>query len=82
MPEQLDAARAQLGRVGGSRWGWVLQIKFPCHPPFSLSLVDDSSVVFSVDSVVGDWSLVGLVLKTSDTNRCSVLGDGVGVKNQ
>ena len=29
--EQLDAARAQLGRVGGSRWGWVLQIKFPCH---------------------------------------------------
>ena len=25
------AYRAQLGRVGGSRWGWVLQIKFPCH---------------------------------------------------
>ena len=26
--------RAQLGRVGGSRWGWVLQIKFPCqHTP-------------------------------------------------
>ena len=27
--------RAQLGRLGGSRWGWVLQIKFPCHPPLS-----------------------------------------------
>ena len=34
-----------VGRVGGSRWGWVLQIKLPCHtnqrlsllpPPFSL----------------------------------------------
>ena len=27
------ALRAQLGRLGGSRWGWVLQnkIKFPCH---------------------------------------------------
>ena len=25
------AYRVQLGRVGGSRWGWVLQIKFPCH---------------------------------------------------
>ena len=25
------AHRAQLGRVGGSRWGWVLQIKSPCH---------------------------------------------------
>ena len=25
------AYRAQLGRLGGSRWGWVLQIKFPCH---------------------------------------------------
>jgi hypothetical protein len=23
--------RAQLGRLGGSRWGWVLQIKIPCH---------------------------------------------------
>ena len=23
--------RAQLGRLGGSRWGWLLQIKFPCH---------------------------------------------------
>ena len=23
------ALRAQLGRLGGSRWGWVLQIKFP-----------------------------------------------------
>ena len=22
---------AQLGRLGGSRWGWVLPIKFPCH---------------------------------------------------
>ena len=22
------AYRAQLGRLGGSRWGWVLQIKF------------------------------------------------------
>ena len=25
------AHRAQLGRVGGSRWGWVLEIKFPCQ---------------------------------------------------
>ena len=25
------AYRAQLGRVGGSRWGWVLQIQIPCH---------------------------------------------------
>ena len=23
--------RAQLGRLGGSRWGWVLQIKLRCH---------------------------------------------------
>ena len=23
--------RAQLGRLGGSRWGWLLQVKFPCH---------------------------------------------------
>ena len=30
--------RAQLGRVGGSRWVWVLQIKFPCHYSLSLSL--------------------------------------------
>ena len=24
------ACRAQRGRVGGTRWGWVLQMKFPC----------------------------------------------------
>ena len=29
--------RAQLGRLGGSRWGWALQIKFPCHNSLSLS---------------------------------------------
>ena len=23
---------AKLGRVGGSRWGWVLRIEFPCPP--------------------------------------------------
>ena len=26
-----------LGRVGVSRWGWVLQIKFPCHSKQRLS---------------------------------------------
>ena len=25
------AHRARLGRAGGSRWDWVLQIKIPCH---------------------------------------------------
>ena len=25
------AHRAHLGRFGGSRWGWVLEIKFPCR---------------------------------------------------
>ena len=30
--------RAQLGRLGGSRWGWVLQMKFPCQSSLSLSL--------------------------------------------
>ena len=25
------SSRAQIGRVGGSQWGWVLQTKFPCH---------------------------------------------------
>ena len=32
------AYRAQFGRVGDSRWGWVLQIKFPCHTTQRLSL--------------------------------------------
>ena len=27
------AHRAQLGRVGGSRWGWVLYMKYPCNFP-------------------------------------------------
>ena len=31
--------KAQLGRVGGSRWGWVLQIKFPYHTNQRLSQV-------------------------------------------
>ena len=30
------------GRVGGSRWGWVLQIKIPCHA-LSLSLSTTTS---------------------------------------
>ena len=29
------AHRAQLGRLGGSRWRWVLYLKFPCHHSLS-----------------------------------------------
>ena len=34
------AYRAQLGRLGGSRWGWVLQIKIPV-PPHTLSFSEE-----------------------------------------
>ena len=44
----LDAIsyRAQLGRVGGSRWGWVLQIKFPCQGSSNKNPVPEFSLPF------------------------------------
>ena len=33
------AHRAQSGRVGGSRWGWVLYIKYPCQGLGSLNKI-------------------------------------------
>ena len=32
-----EHCRAQSGRLGGSRWGWVLQNKMPCHTGFPLA---------------------------------------------
>ena len=32
-----EHSRAQSGRLGGSRWGWVLQNKMPCHTGFPLA---------------------------------------------
>ena len=62
--------RAQLGRVGGSRWGWVLQIKFPCQecrPPLpccsfsvgvSFSLV---AISYSAQTPLGVLMCLGVV---------------------
>ena len=66
------AYRAQLGRLG-SRWGWVLQIKFPCHsltltlrpeagesePSLGLSLSKPMSVQ-SVINYSSCWVITGM----------------------
>ena len=56
--------RAQLGRLGGSRWGWVLQIKFPCQHSLSLSL-SLFRVGFSDPNNHQAWDDLGLGIRRS-----------------
>ena len=67
--------RAQLGRVGGSRWGWVLQIKFPCQecrPPLpccSFSVGVSFSLVAISYSAQTPWEDLGGCLLISDFRK-------------
>ena len=44
--------------MGGSRWSWVLQIKFPCHSSLSLSL----SLSLSTSTIAPPWRIIPVAI--------------------